>query len=379
MRFAARLDGPRRATLALSAVLTIGGVLLVALGPVEVIVPTVPSASAETPVLTYVRSLPDAGDAAFVRPVGLALGDDRLYVADSGAAVVRVFSTAGFDQGEIGRGVLAVPAYLASDEATGTLYVVDRELGAVMRFSENGEVLEEFQPSLETTAGWEPLGVAVDGKGEIAVTDSSGRHRMLVMDRDGEVLFSLGSLDASATPGSVSVALDFPNSVAFSADEIWVSDSNNRRVLVFGRDGAFERFVQVDGVARGLAFLASPSGKATYVAVVDVLASEIVLLDEEGMEVTRYGQPGTTAGKLAYPNDVVYDRETSQLFVADTGNARVQVWRVTWPAEASVLSAVTDALRLSPAQIFGLALVLGGIIGFAMALWPRSDEARNLL
>ena len=379
MRLRVRLDGPRRATLAFSAMLTIGGVLLVVFGPAEVVVPTAPGASPDRPTLTYVRSLPDAGDAAFVRPVGLALGDERLYVSDSGAAVVRVFSTAGFDQGEIGRGLLAVPAYLASDEATGTLYVVDRELRAVMRFSEDGEALEELRPSLETTAGWEPLGVAVDGTGDVAVTDSSGRHRMLVMDRNGEVLFSLGSLDASATPGSVSVVLDFPNSVAFSSDEIWVSDSNNRRVLVFGRDGVFRRFVRVDGVSRGLAFLVSASGEERYVAVVDAIASEIILLDEQGDEVTRYGQPGTSAGELAYPNDVVYDRETSQLFVADTGNARVQVWRVTWPDEASVLTAVTDALRLSPAQILGLALVLGGLIGAVIALWPSSDEARNLL
>jgi DNA-binding beta-propeller fold protein YncE len=372
MRLLARLDRPRRAALALSAALVAGGVLIVLLGPeAEVPVPSAPAASGDIPSLSYVRSLPDAGDEDFVRPVGLALGGNRLYVSDSGAAVVRVFSTAGYDEGKIGQGVLRVPAYLASDEATGTLYVADRELHAVVRFSSEGEALDELRPAVDGALAWEPLGVAVDGEGSVAVTDSSGRHRMLVLDRNGTVQFSLGSLDASGTPGSVGVALDFPNSVAFSADEIWVSDSNNRRVLVFDREGSLIRLISVDGLARGLTFLSDGPGEESYVAVVDALTSEIVLLDAAGEEVTRYGQPGTSAGQLAYPNDVVYDSESSQLFVADTGNARVQVWRVAWPGDSTGIAAVVEALRLSAPQILGAGFVLSGLVAAAIALWPE--------
>lgn len=380
MRLLPHLDRPRRVLLVASLVVLVAGLAAAVFGaPAPVAVPSAPSVDEDTPQLAYVRSLPDAGDPALVRPVGLAVGEGRLYVSDSGAAVVRVFSTGGADAGEIGRGILAVPAYIACDTATSTVLVADRQLGAVLRFSQDGERLDDLVPSAEVAAVWQPLGVAVDGAGAVAVSDTSGRHSMLVMDRTGSVDFTLGSAEVTSAPGSVSVALDYPNSVAFSHDEIWVSDSNNRRVLVFGRDGAFRRFIRLSGIARGLTFLsaeeaASAADEApTYVAVVDTLASEIVLLDAEGAEVTRYGAPGTSAGRLAYPNDVVYDAETSQLFVADTANARVQVWAVTWPSDAG--EGVLEALpiRLSPLRAFGALLAVIGLVGCAVALWPRRE------
>lgn len=371
MRFFSRLDRRRRVTLVVAAALVVAGGLLAVLAPRPVSVPIAGDTTGDAPRLAYVRSLPDAGDPAFVRPVGLAIDGRRLYVSDSGAGVVRAFTTAGRDVGEIGRGVLKVPAYLAADEATGTLLVADRELRAVLRFARDGEPLEELRPSSEATAAWEPLGVAVDGEGSVAVTDSAGRHRLFVTDRSGTVRFSIGGGLAVGTPGSVSVSLDFPNSVAFSQDEIWVSDSNNRRVLVFGRDGEFKRFVPVDGITRGLTLLADAAAGKRYVAVVDTLASDIILLDAEGAEVTRYGQPGSSAGRLAYPNDIVYDPAGDQLFVADTGNARVQVWKVIWPGDRSIPQVVAERLRLAPMALFGLLLAVLGVIAAAIGSWPR--------
>jgi len=362
----------RRVTVTVAVVFVIVGGLLAASGSqVAEVPPAVPGTAEGAPTLRYIRSLPDAGDAPLIRPVGLAVGDGRLYVSDSGDAVVRMFSTAGFDLGEVGREVLEVPAYITSDDATGTVFVVDRGLRTVLRFSEDGEPLGELLPSTIATGAWEPLGIAADGEGVIAATDSSGRHRMIVMDRDGTVEFSLGSAEASGTPGRVGVALDYANSVAFSEDEMWVSDSNNRRVLVFERDGSFKRFIRLDGIARGLAFVEGEEDQDVYVAVVDALGSTIILLDSQGAEITRYGGPGTTAGLLAYPNDVAYDPESSQLYVADTGNARVQVWEVMWTeAQTSPVGALERA-GLSPMRLAGIALAAVGVLLAAAALWPR--------
>ncbi|MHB1342538.1 MAG: hypothetical protein ACYCX5_12385, partial [Coriobacteriia bacterium] len=38
----------------------------------------------------------------------------------------------------------------------------------------------------------------------------------------------------------------------------------------------------------------------------------------------RFGQPGRSAGRLAFPNDVAVTADGSRLYVADTGNHRVQ-------------------------------------------------------
>lgn len=378
MRLLSRLDRPRRLALTGGVALMVAGALVAIFAPgPSATVPSAPNGAGDAPLLRYVRSLPDAGDPALVRPVGLAVGDGRVYVADSGASVVRVFSTAGFDLGEIGRDVLRVPAYLASDEETDTLLVVDRELQSVLRFDREGQRLADLVPSIETSVPWEPLGIAVDGEGSVAVTDSSGRHRVLLMDRNGRTRMLIGQ--AGASTGGVGVALDFPNSVAFSEDRIWVSDSNNRRILVFDRQGSFEQLVRVNGVSRGLAFLHNDRDEKTYVAAVDALASEIVLLESGAGEVTRYGGPGGSAGQLAYPNDVAYDASTSQLFVADTGNARVQVWEVTWPSDRRGLRGAIEQLPFSPMQLFGLVVALVGAVTIAVAVWPQRRSAEKLL
>jgi DNA-binding beta-propeller fold protein YncE len=372
------LDRPRKVALTIGLVLVLVGLVLVVLAPPPArTIPTIGTPRADAPTLRYIRSLPDAGDPLLVRPVGLAVGRGYLYVADSGDAVVRVFSTAGPVAGEIGRGTLRVPTYLARDLAAGTLLVTDRELRGVFRFGEGGEPLGQIVPSIETSATWEPLGIAADGEGTVVVTDTSGKHQVLVMDRAGQVSRVLGGPVSAEAAGGVSVSLDYPNSVGFWGDELWVADSNNRRVLVFDADGALKRLIRVDGIARGLAFLEGEREEDRFVAVADALTSEIVLLDADGDEVTRYGGPGGSAGRLAYPNDVAFDMRTGQLFVADMGNARVQVWGVTWPGESTGPLLPLPAPVLSAMRVAGVILGLVGTALAGMAVWPRR-EARKL-
>ena len=374
------LDRPRKAALGSGVALVLAGAALVLLAPEPpVSIPSAVTPTADMPLLEYVRSLPDAGDPPFSRPVGLAVGAGQLYVSDSGAGVVRVFTTRGIAAGEIGRGTLKVPAYLARDVAAGTVLVTDRELDTVFRFSDAGEPLGEIVPSVEESATWEPLGIAADGAGTIAVTDTAGRHRVLVMDRSGFVTRVLGGEVTAETSGTISASLDFPNSVAFFGDELWVSDSNNRRVLSFDASGALTRLVRVDGLARGLALLEGPEERDRYVAVADTLTSQIVLLDADGGEVTRYGGPGSGAGRLAFPNDIVYDPGSGQLFVADTGNARVQVWSITWPAEHKA-GILPESLPFSAMALAGIVLGALGLVLTVVALWPtRRTRERALL
>lgn len=374
------LDRPRKVALGLGIALVVTGVVLVLRAPEPpVSIPSAVAPTADMPLLEYVRSLPDAGDPPFSRPVGLAVGAGQLYVSDSGAAVVRVFTTRGIAAGEIGRGTLKVPAYLARDVAAGTVLVTDRELDTVFRFSDAGEPLGEIVPSVEESATWEPLGIAADGNGTIAVTDTSDRHRVLVMDRTGFVTRVLGGRVTAETSGTIGAALDFPNSVALFGNELWVSDSNNRRVLSFDATGALTRLVRVDGLARGLALLEGPEEGDRYVAVADTLTSQIVLLDADGGEVTRYGGPGSTAGRLAFPNDIAYDPTSGQLFVADTGNARVQVWAITWPAERT-RGLLPDLLPFSAMALAGMVLGALGLVLAIVALWPtRRTRERALL
>jgi DNA-binding beta-propeller fold protein YncE len=361
-------DRPRTVALVLGLLLAVGGGALAAFAPEPpVYVPVAPGAAPDVPRLKYLFALPEPGDAPFERPVCVAVGSGRLYVTDSEAGLVRSFSTAGPDAGDIGTDVLGVPAYVAKDPLDGSLLVSDRARRALYRFDTSGELLGEVRPSGEATGTWEPLGVAADGEGAIAVTDASARHRVVVMDEAGEVSLTLGGSGIPA--GDVAVSLEFPNTVAFNGDELWVGDSNNRRVLVFDREGGLLRLVRVSGVARGLAFVSD--GELTHAAVVAALTSEIVLLDAEGGEAARFGGPGSAPGQLAYPNDVAFEPGTRRLYVADTGNARVQVWEAVAAEKAEAdLGTGGRGPSVSAMRMAGLiALAIGALVA-AAAVWP---------
>lgn len=369
------LDRPRLIAVIVGMLLAIAGgvVALLAPGP-PVWVPMAPGASPDAPRLKYLFALPDTGDTPLRRPVGVAVGSGRVYVTDSDAGVVRSFSVAGPDAGDIGAGILKTPAYVAKDGADGSLLVTDRGANAVLRFDTRGDLIGELRPSGESSGTWEPLGVAADGAGAVAVTDASARHRVLVMDEAGEVMLTLGGSGIPAS-GNVGVALEYPNAVAFSEDRIWVGDSNNRRVLAFDREGRLELLARVSGVARGLASL--DTGDQSYMAVVDTLTSEIVLLDAEGAEAARFGGPGTAPGKLAYPNDVAYEAATRRLYVADTVNARVQVWEAVPPGKSAHDRADGGGAPLSAMRLAGLIMVGLGAFIAAAGLWPRRRPTRH--
>ena len=368
----------RQVALGSGIALTVAGALVAAFAPgPPPLVPSAPGVTGNALALRYIRALPEEGAAPLRRPVGVAVGSGRVYVADSGDAVVRVFSASGSEMGEIGRDALDVPVYVAYESSTGAILVTDRGRGALLRFPTAGTEPEEIRPSTETTVAWEPLGVDVDEGGRIAVTDSSSRHRLLVLEPDGAVALEIGGSPSVDTTGSVKVALDFPNSVLFAGGQLWVADSNNKRVLVFTAEGEFEQLLRIDGIARGLAYIPGDRGFAPHVAVADVLGSQIVLLDMEGAEAGRFGGPGAAAGQLAYPNDIAYDETSGLLYVADTGNARVQVWEVLSAdeGEGGIGGVVSDtASAISAMRLAGLILAAVGLVVTGAAVWPRPEQ-----
>jgi len=367
----------RRVALGIGAALTLIGVLIAVLAPgPPVKVPRAPSTALDASILRYVRELPEDGARPLLRPVGVAVGEGRVYVADSDDGVVRVFSALGAEAGEVGRGVLDVPAYVAYDASTGALLVSDRTRRELLRFAGAGASAEQVRPSTEPTAAWQPLGVDADGGGRIAVTDASSRHRVFVLEADETVALEIGGPPSGDSTASASVSLDFPNSVLFAGDQLWVGDSNNRRVLAFDARGNLDRVVGIEGIARGMAYLPGRGEHPPYVAFADVLGSQVILLDLNGDEAGRFGEPGASAGQLAYPNDVAYDDASGLLYVADTGNARVQVWEVV-PAEegeGDTGGGLSGVAPISAMRLAGLSIAAVGLLLLGAAAWPRSED-----
>jgi hypothetical protein len=290
--------------------------------------------------LSFVFAFPEADAPQLRRPVGVVADGDRVYVVDSAAGVVRVYDDRGIERDVVGEGTFGVPVYAAVDAKRGVLYVTDRAKRALFLFGlDDGALVGTLTPiaaagSTIATA-WAPLALDVAESGVLAVSDVLARHRVLLLQPDGRIIEEIGGAQAAQETSGVAVALDFPNAVRATTDEVWVADSNNQRALVFGRDAAFRKVVPTGGLVRGFDFVPPVPGSAesTLVAFVDTLGGGIFLMDMSGTSLGRFGGPGSTEGMLAFPNDVSVDAERGRLYVADTGNRRVQVWDVV-PASA---------------------------------------------
>jgi len=323
--------------------------------------------------LRFIFAFPDADAPRLERPVGVVANGDRVYVADSVAGVVRVYDDRGVERGVVGEGTLDVPVYLAVDAERGVLYVTDRAKRALYLFGlDDGALVGTLTPSAPeesaVSTAWAPLALDVAESGALVVSDVLARHRVLLLEPDGRITQEIGGAQAVGEASGVAVALDFPNAVRLTTDEVWIADSNNKRALVFGRDADFRRVVPTGGLVRGFDFVPPPKGSAetTVVAFVDTLGSGIFLMDASGASLGRFGGAGSAEGALAFPNDVSVDAERGRLYVADTGNRRVQVWEVA-PASADggVLPLLEGASGRALARwIAAVAAVLAGFMGY---------------
>ncbi len=302
--------------------------------------------------LRFLFAFPGTDDTPLERPVGVVAAGDRVYVVDSNEGVVRVYDDRGVERNVIGEGVLGVPVYAAVDAERGVLYVTDREKRQVFLFGlDDGALVGTLAPVADEgstiATAWAPLAIDVEDSGTLLVTDVFGRHRVLVLEPDGRIVREIGGAQAAAETTGVAVVLDFPNAVRVDGDEVWVADSNNKRALVFGLDGGFLRVVPTGGLVRGFDFVPplSDTTETTIVAFVDTLGSGISLMDLSGASLGRFGGAGSAEGALAFPNDVSVDAGRGRLYVADTGNRRVQVWDVVPAAEGDGASPLVSGPR----------------------------------
>jgi DNA-binding beta-propeller fold protein YncE len=279
----------------------------------------------QTEVPTYATAIYGAQ-----RPAGVAVSPsgDRIYASQSeGDKTVVIFDASGNKVGTMAppasTGANHVPVYLAIDPLTNEVYVSDRLAGAIYIYDRDGTYQRTFTLA-EPRPGWQPLGLAFDTKGNLYATDLSGPfQKVLVIDRTATVVRTLGE-DSK---------LSFPNGVAVDGSgNIYVSDSNNGRLLTFGTDGQIRAQVGRGsgqgnlGLPRGLAidgsgrvFVADSTGQGVFVY-------RAPSGDERRIQYLGYvGGQGVADGTFEYPNSVAVDAR-GRVYVADTFNNRVQIW-----------------------------------------------------
>jgi tripartite motif-containing protein 71 len=209
------------------------------------------------------------------------------------------------------------------DPLTSEVYVSDRLAGAIYVYDRDGAYQRELTLAVPRP-DWQPLGLAFDKAGNLYVTDLSGPYqKVLVIDRTAQVIRTLGENEK----------LSFPNGVAVGGDGIvYVTDSNNGRLLAFGTDGQIRAQV---GRGAGQGNLGLPRGLAVdgsgRVFVADATGQGIFIYrapsgDGRSLDFLGYvGGEGVADGQFEYPNSVAVDAR-GRVYVADTFNDRVQIW-----------------------------------------------------
>jgi len=264
------------------------------------------------------------------KPLGIAVSADggRIYVTQTGGDQATVMlNSKGIEVGQ-----LAPPSeitsrasqlYVAVDPKTGDVYATDRAAGKVFIYGADGAYHGTLAPTPDP-GPWQPLGIAFDGDGNLYVSDAGGAFQTVKkLDRSGAIVLTIG------TQG----LLSFPNGIAVDkSGAIYVTDSNNGRLLVFDANGTKLGLVQ-RGPASGE--LSLPRGIAiddqSHVYVVDAVGQGVQVYrplgqgDQAPKYVNKFGREGTVDGAFEFPNGIAVDAR-GHVYVADWNNDRIQVW-----------------------------------------------------
>ncbi len=267
------------------------------------------------------------------RPLGVAVSPngDRIYVTESdGLRQTKVFDRDGRPMGELvppdSDPATRVPLYVAVD-IIGQVYVSDRRAHAVFVYSPDGAYLGKLKAPPEKDGPWSPMALAADNQGNLLVTDvTTGKHRVLVIGPDGEIIREFGR------EGAGEGEFKYPNSIASdSSGRILVADSNNGRLSVFTPDGApLWSMTRTDtgstmALPRGLAI-----DRGNRLFVVDTIAHNLLVFqleDRGAKQLFTLGSNGIEDGQFNFPNSLALSAD-GHLYVTDRENNRVQVWLV---------------------------------------------------
>jgi DNA-binding beta-propeller fold protein YncE len=264
-------------------------------------------------------------DTSLVRPFALAVHPGGgLLIADTGAPDVYFYDSPRRKLRALGRsldGGLPSPVGVAA-QPDGTILVSDSRRRSIERFDEKGRHLGAFGAAHSFER---PGGIAVDpASGEVFVVDVLA-HQVVAFAGDGRVARVMGR--NGDAPGE----FNFPTHVAVDAQgQLLVADSMNFRVQRLAPDGTCIALYGEAGNARGdfaRAKGVASMGKDIHVAV-EGLHDSLVFFGPAGELLLTIGGPGAGPGEFWLPAGLAVDRPRSLLFVADSYNSRVQVFRV---------------------------------------------------
>ena len=132
------------------------------------------------------------------------------------------------------------------------------------------------------------------------------------------------------TAGEADGQFNGHNDVDFYNGSVIVADYANHRIQIFDPEGSFiSKFGdggEGDGQFQGPSGLSIDSNDNIYVT--DKNNDRVQVFTSDGQFITKFGEAGTSNGQFTDPEGVGVDKDTGTAYVADTGNSRIQVFKL---------------------------------------------------
>ncbi len=230
------------------------------------------------------------------------------------AAAAESYGFAGrWSYAEHDKGYLTRPGGITGD-ATGQVYIVDREEGEVQVYSPSGAYLGRWG-ALGTgeLLFTDPADVSLDPDGRLYVADT-GNGRVQAFTQGCNVIATWAG-NRYVRPVDV---------VVVKKDKSYVADVEQPEVLIVDDEGTVTGTVGFGGDGDG--GLSRPRGLALdsggNLLVLDEALDRVTKYDRNGTFVLRFGEKGAGDGQLERPEGLAVDA-TDNVYVADSGNGRI--------------------------------------------------------
>ncbi|MCL2332308.1 MAG: NHL repeat-containing protein [Actinomycetia bacterium] len=340
-----------------------------------------PVFDAPLPVATnrFVRSIYRGAGTDLVLPNDVAVAaNGEVYVADTGNARIVVFNSSGTYLREFGPGAgLVAPTSIAV--GPDRVYVIDSAARKLLIYTRTGtlEKAVSFKEEAPIGVSYAPLRAK---EGRVVVTTKSG---VAIADASGT--FSFAWINWGSKPTQMdnpAIAL-----LTFSQETtstLYVCDMLNYRIQAldsietspvvrwsYGTPLPATDALQYQGRGRKFGL---PTGLAltsnNELVVVDGLSCELIMLNAQTGEYLRtISSVGNNDGRLYYPVGVAAAK--GQIYVADKYNNRIEVFSDTVPVAPEPAPKPVRRLNLAWLYIVPLLVILGSLLRQLLLRSPR--------
>lgn len=272
-----------------------------------------------TDLVSYAGRFPASDDTLLENPLGMDLYDDRIYVAESEAGRVAVFTVEGgrFED------IVVPPAEGRTDVYPLDVAVVDEARIAVIDSASARVLLLPIRGgggpelTLDADSGLlQPTALAVAGD-EILIADGEAHAVLVFSADDGTLLRSIG--------GDLQPSLTAIGGMWVDGDRLYVTDSNAGRVLVLDLGTGEQASVLPEKYSLPRGITAGPDGT---LLVVDTFKGAVTMHGDAGEIMADISSIDDMSAALTSPRDVLWSALAGRLYVSDAEQGVVFVYNV---------------------------------------------------